>query len=186
MNGSDPANVVLAGLIAALRAAPEIAAAFLVENDASPDLVKVWSHPPAAAGGEGAQGADGYPFLEVADIEVNSDEAIALAEEDAGGGSDGYLDDPSEVTATLRAYSRPRGGNGDAAELGGRPESARIIKAARKVLAGADVELEADEDGGRFRIVLAEAGNARHFTAQDGVTAISVLTVRFEVEPSEV
>lgn len=185
MNGSDPANVMLAGIIAALRAAPEVEAAFLVENDPSPELVKVWSTPPAAAGGEGAQGADGYPLIDVADIEVNSGEAILLADEAAGGGTDGYLDDPSEVTATIRAWSRPRGGDGETATLGGRPETARLIKAVRHVLAR-PFDLEEDEDGGRFRLLLAEAANARHFTAQDGVTAVSVLTVRFEVEPSEV
>lgn len=180
MIGSDPANVVLVGIIAALRGAEEVEAAFAVENPDSPVVVNVWSTPPAAAGGEGAQGADGYAYLEVADIEVNGGEVI-LNDEDE---SDGCTFDPSEVFATLRAYSRPRGGDGDETTLGGRPETARLIKAARYVLSR-PFTLDPDEDGGTFRLVLAEAGNARHFTMQDGVTAVSVLTVRFEVDPSE-
>ena len=181
MIGSDPSLVILAGVIKALRESPLVEEAFAVESTDSPPVVRVYDDPPAAPGGEGAQGDDGFPFVRIDAIEMNSVESVMIEEEHSGE-SDGYLDDPSEGFVTLSAFSRPRG---EDLALGGKPEAIRIMKACRKVLAGGEIALEPDEDGGTFRIVLAHDASSRHFTDPDGVTAHSVLTVRFEIEPSE-
>lgn len=181
MIGSDPSLVVLAGVLKALRESPLMEEAFAVESADSPPVVRIYDDPPAAPGGEGATGDEGFPFGRIDFIEMNSVESV-LIEEEHSGESDGVLDDPSEGFIGLSFFSRPRG---EDATLGGKPEAMRLCKAARKVLAGGEIVLEADEDGGTFRIVLAHDAGSRHFTDPDGVTAHSVLTVRFEIEPSE-
>jgi len=164
---SDPTLPILEAVVGALRTAPEIEAAFAVEGA----TLAVWSEVPA---GDQDDGAGGYPYLHVAELQVVGEEPISI---------DGELvDDPSEVFVTVRAKSRPRSAGDDPA--GGKPEAARLIGAARGVLT-ALAALPDGEDGTGFRIVLSEMRDSRHFTDSDGVTATSVATFRFEVEPAE-
>lgn len=159
---TDPSRVILESLLIALRASAKVRAAF---GGADP---QVWETPPT----QGATGDPGYPFLQIGEIQVISDERIENDEDDV-------IDDPSEVFVTLHAKSRPRS-NGE----GGKPEAMSIMAAARDVISKG-IDLVEDDDGTSFRLVLCEFAGVRHFTDADGLTAHSVATPRFDLEPKE-
>lgn len=169
---SDPSLAILAALVETLRESPTIEAAFAGRP------VNVWEQPPSGA--DDPSSAD-YPFIRIGEIQVVSEERIET-EAELETGSDGMIaDDPSEVFVTLHTFSRPRDDG-----AGGKPEAIRIAKAVRLVLANPEsLVLEIDDDGDAFRLVLGEIRDTRHFTDADGVSAHSVLTARFEVEPTE-
>lgn len=160
---SDASSVVLVAVLATLRASPLVAAAFAVDGAE----VAVWSEAPADRGA-----AADVPFVVVGDLQSVGDEVV----EDENGAA---LVDESELFVTVHVWSRPRD------DLkGGKPEALRIAKAVRKALS-TELALDADEDGQRFRVVLSDSPESRHFTDADNLTAHSVVTVRYLVEPSE-
>lgn len=170
---SDPSLAILAALIETLRSAPQIAVAF----DERP--VAIWQTVPHGAADPGS---DAYPFVRIAELQVVSEERIETPIELETGSDDVMIDDPSEVFATIHGFSRPR----QEAELSGMPEALRIMKAVRAALGRPeDIVLEVDEDGDAFALVLCEIRDTRHFVDPDGITAHSVMTARFEVQPTE-
>lgn len=154
----DPSQNVWRAIIKRLRESPAVLAAF-GEFD-----LAVWRDPPA----DGLDGDKAYPYLQVGEIQV-----LGLERLDYGD----IVDDPSEVFVTLHAKSRPG--------RGGSPMPPALIRAARGALMSPDLELEPLPNGESFRLVLGEFRDTRHFTDQDGQTAHSVSTPRFEIEPTE-
>lgn len=163
---TDPSRVILESLLIALQASAKLRAAF---GDQDP---QVWQTPPI----QGATGDPGYPFLQIGEIQIVADERVEIDEEDP---DEIIVDDPSEAFVTLHAKSRPRA-NG----AGGMPEAMAIMAAARDVISKG-IALVEDDDGTSFRLVLCDFAGVRHFTDADGLTAHSVATPRFVLEPKE-
>lgn len=159
---TDPALELLASIIAAARTAPAVVALFGGE-----DKVAVWEQAPPLEPGD--EGADGFPYIEVPSVQVIADEPIEGQDLEDG---ETVTDDPSEAFADVHVYSRQRGDG-----TGGKPEAMAFVRALRPVL-GRKLEV----DG--FRVTLGHLRDARHFTESDGLTAHSVATFRYLIQPA--
>lgn len=153
---SDPAADLLLVTIGAIRADAGVAAEF--EGRA----VEVWETAPSRA--PGAEGSQGYPFVEVPTIEANFEEFLDC-------------DDSSEAFAHVHVYDRIA-----ADGSGGKPRAMKIAARIGRLFA-AEGGFEAIAG---FRVVLAELTSTRHFTESDGLTAHSILLFRLLLEPLEV
>lgn len=157
---TDPALELLAAVILAARTHPDVVAVF-----GSPEAVAVWETAPALEAGE--EGSDGYPFIEVPSVQVVGDEPIAGTDDDGP-----VVDDPSEAFVTVDVYSRLRPDG-----TGGKPEAIAFVGALKTAL-GRELEVEG------FRVTLGHFRDARHFTESDGLTAHSVATFRYLIQPA--
>lgn len=161
---TDPATALLAAIIAAARTSEAVEAAFADRP------IQVWESAPTEVSGR--EGAVDHPYVTVPNIQVIGDEPAVVGQDED---EDEVLDDPSEAFVDFHFFSRER-----ADGKGGRPEVTRLVGAFRRALVR-----EIPIPGGyRFRVVLANVRDARHFTDADGLTARSILTVRYLVEPT--
>lgn len=163
----DPSLSGLQTLIAKLRdPAGRTAAAF----SALSLPLEVWESVPEAE--QPGTDVDNRTYVHVGEFQAVGDEVIVT-------GSDIVAD--VELNVTIHVISGPRSNGG-----GGKAEAMRIAGAVARDLGEPDeTAFEISDDGQAFAVVLCEIPTVRHFTDADGLTAHSVITARFELDPTE-
>jgi len=150
---SDPTLELNRAIFAAVRAWPALVAMF-------PAGVPI--HDGSPPGLDPGDGEAGYPFIRAADYDV------AKVGEPLRDRAGEIFDDPADETATLHVFARGARRN----------VIARTISDHLAEALAAELPIE---DG--QKIVLGQMIGSRHFSEADGLTAHSVITFQFHIEP---